>query len=163
MEQATVVYVGFWRRAIAGVVDVVLGITLSVFTELGLLAVAGWDADHELTDAGDVFVDLIVPSLATLAFWIVKQATPGKMLIRARIVDARTGGRPSAGQLAGRYVAYLLSFLPWGLGFIWVGIDQRKQGWHDKLAGTLVVFTDRGIPHAAAATAGPVELSAPDV
>jgi uncharacterized RDD family membrane protein YckC len=25
------------------------------------------------------------------------------------------------------------------LGFIWVGFDKRKQGWHDKLAGTLVV------------------------
>ncbi|NNC54671.1 MAG: RDD family protein, partial [Pseudomonadales bacterium] len=25
------------------------------------------------------------------------------------------------------------------LGLIWVGIDKRKQGWHDKLAGTLVI------------------------
>jgi uncharacterized RDD family membrane protein YckC len=25
------------------------------------------------------------------------------------------------------------------LGLIWVGIDKRKQGWHDKLAGTVVV------------------------
>ncbi|WP_141737159.1 RDD family protein [Marinobacter sp. X15-166B] len=33
----------------------------------------------------------------------------------------------------------MLSALPLCLGFIWVGVDKRKQGWHDKLAGTVVV------------------------
>jgi uncharacterized RDD family membrane protein YckC len=28
------------------------------------------------------------------------------------------------------------------LGFIWVGFDQRKQGWHDKLAKTVVIKTN---------------------
>jgi uncharacterized RDD family membrane protein YckC len=30
------------------------------------------------------------------------------------------------------------------LGFIWIGLDARKQGWHDKLAGTVVVRPRRG-------------------
>jgi uncharacterized RDD family membrane protein YckC len=61
------------------------------------------------------------------------------MAIGARIVDAKTGGKPSTGQLIGRYLAYYVSIFPLMLGLIWVGIDARKQGWHDKLAGTLVV------------------------
>jgi len=31
------------------------------------------------------------------------------------------------------------------LGFIWIGIDNRKQGWHDKLAGTLVIYTGENV------------------
>ena len=55
------------------------------------------------------------------------------------IVDSRTGEKPSSGQMIGRYLAYYLSMLPFFLGFIWVAIDERKQGWHDKLARTVVV------------------------
>jgi uncharacterized RDD family membrane protein YckC len=39
----------------------------------------------------------------------------------------------------GRYFAYFLSTIPLGLGLIWVAFDKRKQGWHDKLAGTVVI------------------------
>jgi uncharacterized RDD family membrane protein YckC len=61
------------------------------------------------------------------------------MLIRARIVDADTGAAPSTVQLVIRYLCYYLSILPLGLGLLWVGWDPRKQGWHDKIARTVVV------------------------
>ena len=77
--------------------------------------------------------------MAVIVFWIYRQATPGKMAIGARIVDAKTLGKPSTGQLIGRYLAYYVSIIPLMLGIIWVGIDARKQGFHDKLAGTLVI------------------------
>lgn len=79
-----------------------------------------------------------------IAFWLYKLATPGKMAIGATIVDARTGRRPSAGQLVIRYFGYIVSTLPLGLGLIWVAFDSRKQGWHDKLAGTVVVRRGSG-------------------
>jgi uncharacterized RDD family membrane protein YckC len=72
-------------------------------------------------------------------FWIYRQATPGKMAISARIVDAKTGQAPSTRQLVIRYLGYFVSTIPFGLGLMWVGFDPRKQGWHDKLAGTVVV------------------------
>ena len=37
-----------------------------------------------------------------------------------------------------------MSTLPLGLGLIWVGIDPKKQGWHDKLAGTVVIRRKAG-------------------
>lgn len=61
------------------------------------------------------------------------------MAVSAKIVDAKTGNAASTGQLIGRYLAYYLSLVPFCLGFIWVAFDKRKQGWHDKLAGTVVV------------------------
>jgi uncharacterized RDD family membrane protein YckC len=68
-----------------------------------------------------------------------RQATPGKMAIGARVVDATTGGAPSTRQLVIRYLGYYVSTIPLLLGLIWVAFDPRKQGWHDKLAGTVVV------------------------
>ena len=61
------------------------------------------------------------------------------MVFKLSIVDAKTGQKASNRQLIGRYLAYCISIIPLGLGLIWVGIDQRKQGWHDKLSGTLVI------------------------
>ncbi len=45
----------------------------------------------------------------------------------------------SNGQAIGRYLAYYVSSIPLGLGLLWVAFDRRKQGWHDKLAGTFVI------------------------
>jgi uncharacterized RDD family membrane protein YckC len=61
------------------------------------------------------------------------------MVIKARIVDADSAGPPSTGQLVGRYFAYYISIIPLCLGLFWVAFDARKQGWHDKLARTVVV------------------------
>jgi len=87
----------------------------------------------------DFFLSWILPAVAVILFWVAKQATPGKMAVSAKIVDAKTGNAASTGQLIGRYLAYYLSLVPFCLGFIWVAFDKRKQGWHDKLAGTVVV------------------------
>ena len=39
-----------------------------------------------------------------------------------------------------RWIGYMLSSLPLNLGFLWVAFDARKQGFHDKLAGTVVIL-----------------------
>lgn len=57
--------------------------------------------------------------------------------MRAASLDA-----PTSGQLLVRYIAYLASALPLGLGFLWVAVDRRKQAFHDKLARTVVVEDD---------------------
>jgi uncharacterized RDD family membrane protein YckC len=93
------------------------------------------------TSAWDVLVSYVLPAVAILVFWKYRSATPGKMFMDAEIIDAATGGKPSGRQLVLRYVGYYVSTLPLLLGLLWVGVDPRKQGWHDKLAGTVVVST----------------------
>ena len=78
----------------------------------------------------------------TLFCWHRYGATPGKLAFSAKIVDARSGGRASLGGLAIRYLAYIISAAPLFLGFAWIAIDRRKQAWHDKIAGTRVVYED---------------------
>jgi hypothetical protein len=40
-------------------------------------------------------------------------------------------------------VGYLVSNIFY-LGFIWVAFDGKKQGWHDKIAGTVVIIREDG-------------------
>lgn len=94
----------------------------------------------------DVMFNYILPAIAVIIFWVYKSATPGKMATRSTIVDAKTGGKPSTGQFIGRYLGYYVSMIPLFLGIIWVGIDKRKQGWHDKLAGTVVIRSNKSEP-----------------
>ena len=86
--------------------------------------------------------DLCVAAIC-IAFWSIKSATPGKMVFGLKIVDAKTGNKPSLGQFVGRYFAAFLSAIPFLLGFLWVAWDKRKQGFHDLLAGTVVVKTKK--------------------
>jgi len=78
----------------------------------------------------------------TVFCWSRYGATPGKIAFSARIVDARSGEPPRLSRLAIRYLAYIISAAPLFLGFAWIAIDRRKQGWHDKIAGTRVVYDD---------------------
>jgi hypothetical protein len=41
-----------------------------------------------------------------------------------------------------RYVGYLVSAIVVSLGFIWILFDSKRQGWHDKIAKTYVVYFD---------------------
>ena len=141
MQQQEMQYAGFWIRTGAAIIDSILIVLIIVPL---LIAIYGWayfDGNHSGLIAGpaDFLISWVLPPLAVIAFWIVKQATPGKMAVSTRIVDAASGEAASAGQLVGRYLAYYVSLLPLGLGILWVAFDKKKQGWHDKLAGTVVV------------------------
>jgi uncharacterized RDD family membrane protein YckC len=148
-------YVGFWPRVWASIIDslLVTVILLPLFTRifgveksaddlLGLLSQSGGSIFLQLLQPDgtvDFLVSWVLPALAVIVFWRYRQATPGKMAISARIVDAKTGGAPTTQQLIVRYLGYFVSTIPLGLGLLWVAFDPRKQGWHDKLAGTVVV------------------------
>ena len=90
-------------------------------------------------DVAGAVIQFLLGAAAIILFWVYRSTTPGKMIVSAIIVDAETLRRPSSGQLIGRYFGYYLSMLGLGLGFVWIAFDERKQGWHDKLAGTVVV------------------------
>ncbi|MDP2637905.1 MAG: RDD family protein [Candidatus Levybacteria bacterium] len=72
-------------------------------------------------------------------FWVKMDGqTLGKKVMKIRVVrqdkrklDIQTG--------VIRYIGYLISGIALGLGFFWVIWDKKKQGWHDKMAKTLVI------------------------
>jgi len=98
-----------------------------------------FESTQLVVGAWDFWISWVLPAVAVIIFWVCKSATPGKMLTKIKIIDASSGEKLSVGQSIGRYFAYFISIVPLMLGIFWVGIDKKKQGWHDKLANTLVV------------------------
>jgi uncharacterized RDD family membrane protein YckC len=132
-------YVGFWARTVAALIDSVLVLLVIMPVIYWIYGPSYFEAPQSMAAPVDVLLNWVFPALAVILFWFYRQATPGKMIIGARIVDATTAQPPSTGQLIGRYFGYYVSMIPLFLGMLWVAFDPRKQGWHDKLAGTVVV------------------------
>jgi len=137
-------YAGFWIRVWASIIDTLLICVLVYPLLTAMYGDAYWDGTEFVHGPMDFLISWVLPAVAVLVFWVARQATPGKMAIAARIVDAKTGGKPTTGQLLIRYVGYFVSSIPFGLGLFWVAFDSRKQGWHDKMAGTVVVRKKAG-------------------
>lgn len=132
-------YVGFWLRVGAAIIDTLL-ISIIIFPLLwAIYGPVYLTSDRLIQGPLDFLISWVAPAVAVVLFWIARQATPGKMAIGARIVDAKTGGRPTNLQLVVRYLGYYVAMIPLFVGIVWVAFDPRKQGWHDKLAGTVVV------------------------
>jgi uncharacterized RDD family membrane protein YckC len=134
---------GFGTRVGASLFDTFL---VALITDTVLLWAFGrmYFIDPMLAEQGtfdDVMLYLF-PLVAVIGFWLWCAATPGKLVLDMKIVDASTGGKPTLKQWVIRYLGYFVSALPLGLGFLWVIFDKRNQAWHDKMANTLVVHDD---------------------
>jgi uncharacterized RDD family membrane protein YckC len=144
-------YAGFGRRLAASFLDLLwMGTIVAVLIYLSygddyleyLKNISDTPHGWEQLRWQDFAISDGLPALLTIFCWLKYGATPGKLLFDCDIIDARSGKRLTFGQALLRYISYLLSALPLGLGFLWILWDKRKQGWHDKIAGTVVVIHD---------------------
>ena len=125
--QAEVEYMGFWVRLVAWIIDaVVVSVAATVLGWLGLGVFAffsGWVY-------GILFIGLL-------------GQTPGKMALGIKVVDAQGKvpgiGRAILREIVGKFVSAIVILL----GYLWVGWDPRKRGWHDHIAGTYAVRAPR--------------------
>ncbi|MRI35155.1 RDD family protein [Endozoicomonas sp. OPT23] len=138
LEDDNIQYAGFLARLGAVILDTLFLIVFTVpltyliyghlFSGSGMV-LGGWD----------LVINWLLPAVIFILFWHWKGATPGKMLIPMKVVDLKTGLPPSVKVSVIRYFSYFASMIPFFLGFAWIAFDRRKQGLHDKLAGTVVI------------------------
>ncbi|MCK9196863.1 MAG: RDD family protein [Syntrophales bacterium] len=150
-------YGGFWRRCLAFLIDqIILYSIYLVFFLMGLLFYAlGHLAQGDMfspgapPDMASWFMILywgavvIVTALYFTCFVAVTGQTPGKMVLGLKVVPVERGIM-TFGMAFLRWVGYIVSSFFFYLGFVWIAFDPRKQGWHDKIAGTVVVRASRG-------------------
>jgi uncharacterized RDD family membrane protein YckC len=132
-------YAGFWIRVAASLIDTFVFLVVIAVPLTLIYGADYWTAQANATGFWDAMITYLFPIVITIWFWKKYLGTPGKMLLRLRVVDAKTGQALTTRQSVVRYLGYYVSLIPLFLGFIWVGIDKKKQGFHDKLAGTVVV------------------------
>lgn len=96
-----------------------------------------------LTSAAPEAAGVIV-SFIPLAYFFLGLAiagrTPGKAVLGLRVVRATTGRRLTIARSLLRTVAYLISLIPLGLGFLWILVSRDRRCWHDHIAGSRVVY-----------------------
>jgi len=145
MAQAEgVTYAGFWVRLLAILVDsvilliVVAGLALIVGGVLGLSGMYQSVPVSDLANRWGFVVEWLYFTLMTSG---PNQATYGKMAVGIKVTD-QAGRRIGLGRANVRFWSKILSALLLFLGFLMVAFTARKQGLHDKIAGTLVSYRD---------------------
>lgn len=143
-------YAGFWIRVAAAIID---GIILSVIFwilifMLGALVLgAGSGSDTDFSSPAAIAGGVAIYGLVLIGYVLyyaimessVRQATLGKMAVGIKVGD-QNGNRISFANALGRYFSKIISGLILYIGFMMVGWDDRKQGLHDKIAGTFVFY-----------------------
>ncbi len=116
----------FWQRMAAGFLDLVLLVILGAIVSGPPLA-------------------LIVALAYFAGLWTWRGTSIGGIVLGLKVV--RMDGQPVTFAVAlVRALAAAFSGIVLFLGFFWIAWDADKQGWHDKIAGTVVLSLPRGTP-----------------
>jgi uncharacterized RDD family membrane protein YckC len=152
-------YAGFISRFVAFIIDMLI-ITLSVlaitwfvsvtvdifnlqaFYNIFSLLLPGASLSFEqfLSQLTAGFLFSLVIASYFIFFWVLAGYTPGKALMGLRIITT-DGRKISFFRALLRYLAYFLSAVLFFMGFLWIFVDRSRQGWHDKIANTYVIYT----------------------
>jgi uncharacterized RDD family membrane protein YckC len=120
-------YAGFWIRFLAYIIDGVILLGINLILLLVAAATGSW-------------LGTVIGVIYYIGFWAWQGQTPGKMVVGIKVIQV-DGSPIGFGRAVLRYIGYWVSAIIILIGFIMIGFDDRKQGLHDKIAGTLVVKT----------------------
>jgi uncharacterized RDD family membrane protein YckC/Flp pilus assembly protein TadD len=138
-------YANFGRRLAANIIDflililIIKGIGSSL--NLNLLFI-------EVTQTNDLFarvLGFLIPLAFSVLFWVnFEGATPGKRFLGIKVVK-ESGEALNYPTALIRYIGYCISAIPLFFGYLWMLWDKKRQTWHDKLAKTVVIKTEKQI------------------
>lgn len=129
-------YAGFWIRAAAILVDILIVATLQFCLQV-IVAAFGPMSPAVKTD---VELIMVLMDIFYYCFWWTHGgATPGKMVFGLKVIDRR-GGPVTLSQAVKRWFGQLLSGFLLGWGFLKAGWMPEKMALHDGLARTRVIY-----------------------
>ena len=148
-------YGGFWRRGTAIFIDKIilyLFYLILIFLEFTVLPSSPYAHRPGIPSgiwaditAGFIISHFIMSIFISAVYFTYFHGTtgqtPGKMLLRFKVVQT-AGENMTYGIAFLRWIGYFVSALPLYIGFLWAAFDGKKQGWHDKIAGTVVILVN---------------------
>ena len=141
-------YGGFPSRAVAYIIDtLVISISVSVGILITSATINALFPTHKELDVSPWLYALIITWVGGVYFvgwWTFTATTPAMWIFGLRITRIN-GERVGFVRALVRYLAFGVSALFFGLGFLWVLFDRRHQAWHDKIARTVVPYTKAGL------------------
>ena len=121
------IYVGFWKRTVAVLVDAFLIIIVTLPILIWVYGIEYLNNEHMEKGSFYFIINYVFPTIAVILLWKYYQATPGKMIFKATIVDAKTGGKPTLKQWIIRYFGYFVSLLPFGLDIFGLLLIRKNK------------------------------------
>jgi uncharacterized RDD family membrane protein YckC len=164
-REARPIYAGAATRLMAIALDAAIlnGILLAISALLTALITNVFDPGggaQPVTIAFGVFAWGIAGGIYLAVFWTLAERTPGMTFFGLRIFDEVDGRVPPA-QDVRRLIGFVLAAIPFGLGFAGILLEERRRGWHDRLAHTVVVYADPEIDPGVDESGHPVGLARP--
>jgi uncharacterized RDD family membrane protein YckC len=143
---AVVEYAGLWRRLAALLIDIILvaaviTCALLAWMTIGGKAPEGGSRAFYFAAGGVTLLTLTLKVM--LDAWL--QGTPGLRLMDCRLVDTRSGDGIGLGRSMKRTLGIIVAVLPGLLGLLWILWNRHRQGWHDLLAGSVVIREDESL------------------
>jgi uncharacterized RDD family membrane protein YckC len=143
---AEVEYAGPGRRLAALLIDSILVAAIIACGLLAWMTIGGKAPEtgsraFQYAAVGGVLLALALK--VTLDAWL--QGTPGLRLMDCRLVDARSGLGIGLVRSVKRTLGLIVAILPVLLGLLWMLWNKRRQGWHDLLAGSVVIREDEAL------------------
>ena len=139
-------YAGFFTRLIAWLIDRAL-----IYLVFWLISYAGSFVVESMSRGNEIYgvvmnivvslVCLIIYILYFVGGWMLAGQTLGKSLLRLRVVR-KDGDKLKFRNAIIRLIGYWISTFLFFMGYWWVIFDKKRQGWHDHLAGTIVVYSE---------------------
>jgi uncharacterized RDD family membrane protein YckC len=127
---------GFWIRVVAVAIDVAILMTLQA--AFGFLV---WmlfrPIPSRLSRAAISAFPLVMDSAYFVVLHWLWGQTLGKMAMQVRVVTVEAGPLGFA-QSTLRWIGYLASTIPFGIGYALAGVRSDKRALHDLIAGTRV-------------------------
>jgi uncharacterized RDD family membrane protein YckC len=143
--------IGFGRRLAAMAIDAVIiaFLTFVIGFTIGFIFIFFEMFNQQIS--GDLVAPTIVITgiIFSMFYWIGGWSGNGQSLGQSTLgitVIGEDGGKLSRGKAFVRYIGFLVSSLLMGLGFLWIAFDRKRQGLHDKMAGSYVVSMDDDFP-----------------
>ena len=87
------------------------------------------------------FLGILIGATYTIGFWTAAAATPGKMLMKLKVVD-ENGEPVQIDKAILRYIGYWVSAIILLIGYLMIAFRQDNRGLHDLIAGTNVIRTE---------------------
>lgn len=144
-------YGGFWIRFVAYIIDAIIIfvpvfiIAIVVGLVTGGAVVSTGSTNDNTVAAASTGANLMVQLIAfviTVGYFVYfwgNGSTLGMRVFHLRVADANTGAPIGYGRAALRYLGWIISTFVCYIGLIWAAFDGRKQGWHDKIASSVVL------------------------
>ena len=139
----------FWRRLAAMVYDSVLMLAIWMVVAFIVLSLFGIDnartVDGETVALDPLYKNILLAAMILSAyaffgwFWTHSGQTLGMQAWRVRVVN-NDGGTITAGQSVSRFALALVSCLLFGLGFLMMLFNSKKETLHDRYSNTQLVL-----------------------